>query len=248
MGSLAKQDMVQNVLLFGPQALSLDVEDIKTLRDTLHSTPSNRWALDCLSELPDLWDVVAKNVPQLNSFDGKPLLKKFVDEFNAGSTSPSTFPLPNILSTPLVVIMHLTQYSKALRDTWPRLKDDDPLPADFMQESVAAGLCTGMLGAMAASHSNTLQSLATNSGKAVRQAMAIGAMVDAEMAADGSDGRAISFSVSWGAGRTLDSVKKLIQPFSNVSVRCFASILITNQSLDLHICYHGRTKSNNHCF
>ncbi|GIJ84608.1 type I iterative polyketide synthase [Aspergillus pseudoviridinutans] len=218
MGSLAKQDMVQNVLLFGPQALSLDVDDIKTLRDTLHSTPSNRWALDCLSELPDLWDVVAKNVPQLNSFDGKPLLKKFVDEFNTGSTSPSTFPLPNILSTPLVVIMHLTQYSKALRDTWPRLKDDDPLPADFMQESVAAGLCTGMLGAMVASHSNTLQSLATNSCKAVRQAMAIGAIVDAEMAADGSDGRAVSFSVSWGAGRTLDSVKKLIQPFSNTYI------------------------------
>ncbi|EAW17018.1 putative polyketide synthase [Aspergillus fischeri NRRL 181] len=218
MGSLAKQNMVQNVFLFGPQALSLDGDDIKTLRETLHSTPSNRWALDCLSELPDLWDVVAKNVSQLESFDGKPLLKKFVDEFNAGSTSPSTFPLPNILTTPLVVIMHLTQYSKALRDTWPRLKDDDPLPADFMQESVAAGLCTGMLGAMAASHSGTLQSLATNSGKAVRQAMAIGAMVDAEMASDGSDGRAVSFSVSWGAGRTLDSVKKLIQPFPNTYI------------------------------
>jgi hypothetical protein len=248
MGSLAELNMVQNVFLFGPQALSLDSNDIKTLRDTLRSTPSNRWALDCLSELPDLWDVVAKNVSQLQSFDGKPLLKKFVDEFNAGSTSRSAFPLPNILTTPLVVIMHLTQYSKALRDTWPRLKDDDPLPADFMQESVAAGLCTGMLGAMAASHSGTLQSLATNGGKAVRQAMAIGAIVDAEMAADGSDGRAVSFSVSWGAGRTLDSVKKLIQPFPNVSLRRLAFIPITNQSLGLHICHHGRTESNNHCF
>ncbi|BCS15610.1 hybrid PKS/NRPS enzyme [Aspergillus luchuensis] len=213
MGSLARQNMVRNVFLFGPQALSLDGDDIKTLRDTLHSTPSNQWALDCLSELPDLWDVVAKNVSQLEGFEGKPLLKKFVDEFNAGRISSSTFPLPNIITTPLVVIMHLTQYSKALRDTWPRLKDDDPLPADFMQESVAAGLCTGMLGAMAASHSGTLESLATNSGKAVRQAMAIGAIVDAEMVADNSDGRAVSFSVSWGAGRTLDSVKKLIEPF-----------------------------------
>lgn len=214
--------MVRNVFLFGPQALSLDGDDIKTLRDTLHSTPSNQWALDCLSELPDLWDVVAKNVSQLEGFEGKPLLKKFVDEFNAGRISSSTFPLPNIITTPLVVIMHLTQYSKALRDTWPRLKDDDPLPADFMQESVAAGLCTGMLGAMAASHSGTLESLATNSGKAVRQAMAIGAIVDAEMVADNSDGRAVSFSVSWGAGRTLDSVKKLIEPFPKVSIRCLA--------------------------
>ncbi|KAE8143850.1 hypothetical protein BDV38DRAFT_276919 [Aspergillus pseudotamarii] len=155
--------MVQNVFLFGPQVLSLDVDDIKTLRDTLHSTPSNRWALDCLSELPDLWDVVTKNVSQLKTFDGKPLLKRFVDEFNAGSTSPSTF----------------------------------LLPANFMQESVAAGLCTGLLGAMTASHSGTLQSLATNSAKTVRQAMAIGGMVDAEMASNGTGGRATSFSVSW---------------------------------------------------
>lgn len=122
----------------------------------------------------------------------------------------STFPMPNMISTPLVVIMPLTQYSKALRGTWPRLKDEDSLPAEFMQESVAAGLCTGMLGATAASHSVTLQSLAMNRGKAVRQTMAIRAMVDAEIAAGGSDGRAVSSSVSCGTGRTLGSVKKLI--------------------------------------
>lgn len=209
--------MIRNVFLFGPQALSLDVDDLKTLRDTLHSTPTGQWALDCLSELPGLWEYVAKNVSQLKSSDGQSVLQNFVDKFNAGDIFPSMFPLPNILSTPLVVIMHLTQYSKAIRETWPKLKEDDPLPADFMQESAAAGLCTGLLGAMAASHSDTLQSLAANSAKAVRQSMAIGALVDAEMMANVSIGSAVSFSVSWGADRTLDMVKKLIQPFSDVS-------------------------------
>ncbi|KAL4735959.1 hypothetical protein BDV11DRAFT_211615 [Aspergillus similis] len=121
--------------------------------------------------------------------------------------------------------MLLTQYTKAVRDTWQSLKDNDPLPADFMQESVAAGLCTGMLAAMAVSHSGTLQSLATNSGIAVRQAMAIGALVDAEMAADGSDRRAVSFSVSWGAGCTLENVESLIQPFSNKLAAALAQAL-----------------------
>lgn len=209
--------MIRNVFLFGPQALSLDVDDVKALRDTLHSTPTGQWALDCLSELPGLWEYVAKSVSQLENSDGKSVLQNFVDKFNAGDIFPSMFPLPNILSIPLVVIMHLMQYSKAIRETWPKLKEDDPLPADFLQESAAAGLCIGLLGAMAASHSDTLQSLAANSVKAVRQSMAIGALVDAEMMANVSTGRAVSFSVSWGADRTLDMVKKLIQPFSDVS-------------------------------
>lgn len=59
--------VVQNVLLFGPQVLTPDVEDIKPCE--IHSIQRQTIDGSRLSELPGLWDIVAKNVSQLESFN-----------------------------------------------------------------------------------------------------------------------------------------------------------------------------------
>ncbi|KAJ3497705.1 hypothetical protein NLG97_g1700 [Lecanicillium saksenae] len=217
MGSLPTEKRLHNAFLFGPQALSLDVDDVKALRDTIYSANNrHQWAIHSLEELIESWDIIAGKVPKLKILDGKTILQDFVDQFKSGNVSASSFPLRNIVSTPIVVMMHLIEYSKALKETWPKLAEDDPLPSEFLSESVAAGLCTGMLGAVVASHSNTIQQLKTNASKAMKQAMAIGALVDAESASPG--GRAVSFSVSWGAGRTLSTIQELMRQFNTAYI------------------------------
>ncbi|TQV99026.1 hybrid PKS/NRPS enzyme [Cordyceps javanica] len=218
MGSLPVDTEPQTVFLFGPQALLLDVVDVKTLRDTIYSTPNHQWALRSLEELPQCWEQIAEEVPKLRRFEAKEILHDFLVQFKSGNLAASAFPLRNIITTPLVVMMQIIEYSEALRESWPGIKDDDGVPGDFLNQSIAAGLCTGMLGAMAASHSDTLQQLRTNASTAMKQAMAIGALVDAEMSNEESDGRAVSYSVSWGAGGSLATLEKLMKPYENAYI------------------------------
>src|SRR5467141_805181 len=116
---LSRPSTGTKVLLFGPQALAFDNDAAGQLRAMLLNAPGFDWVLKAISELPTHWDEVSRAIPTLQPFPGMKLLDDFNNWLKTGQFKEATFPLPNIILTPLVIIMHLTQYSRFLEIIQP---------------------------------------------------------------------------------------------------------------------------------
>lgn len=205
--------MGPKVFLFGPQALGFDTK----LFATLHSHLYGRWALDALSDLPDAWESLVKQVPKLQHVEGERLLRELHRALQTGSLPDSLFPLPNILLSPLVVIVQLTQYLAFVRSAFPGLADTDELPPSAMEASESLGLCTGILSAFAVSCASSLAKAQQYGAVAVRLSILVGALVDAEEASPDTGGTAMSFSMSWNALESRASVDEVLAKFPEVN-------------------------------
>ena len=204
------------VFLFGSQALAVDIKSFTKLSIQLQED-SNRWALDAVSALSSFWENLIRGVPKLQHSNGGKLLEEFDKGLQTGIISESLFPLPNVLLSPLTVIAHLTQYSAFLRAALPDLNDTDEIPSSITKSTETLGLCTGMLSAFAVGCSSSLAEIERYGTIAVRLAMLVGALVDAEEAAPGSDGSSTSFSVSWKGAESSASLNEVLERFPEVS-------------------------------
>jgi hypothetical protein len=204
------------ILLFGPQALSFDSESLATLRDALLDSKEFHWALDTLSELPSLWDTLIVKFPKLQHVAGKELLDSLQDCFESGKSDQVPSQLPNILLTPLVVLTQLFQYSQYLRLSFTTSADDlHAIPDHRNVETM--GFCTGILSAMAASSSSDRERFQIYGAVALRLAMLIGALVDAQDASDPLHGRSKSFATGWSSESMAEEMMKVIDRFPEVS-------------------------------
>lgn len=184
------------VLLFGSQALTFNNESFQALRKILTEPPNaTHWALEVLQELPKYWDSLAKLIPSIRQFSGDEKLRELIELLHTDSVPDSSFPFPNIILTPLEVILQLIQYERLLQLNLRNDKEkiDKILPPDV----TVIGLCTGALSAAAASLSATKSEFFQNAAVAIRLAMLIGTIVDAEDISRGPHREATSFSVSW---------------------------------------------------
>ncbi|RDW63803.1 conidial yellow pigment biosynthesis polyketide synthase [Coleophoma cylindrospora] len=211
----------RKVFLFGPHALAFDIAFFNRLRTHLHDEPGNRWVLDLVSQLPSLWGSLVESVPTLQSFNGEELLQVLSQGLQTGNIPQSIFPLPNILLTPLVVITQLTQYSTFLKAALPDLDDTNELPASLTGSTEILGLCTGILSSLAAACSPTLATLRNYGAVAVRLAMIIGALVDANEASPSPEGISMSFSMSWSSAESGEHIKQLLEEFPEAYVSVF---------------------------
>lgn len=204
------------VFLFGPQALAFDIVAFKKLSIQLQED-GNCWALDVASVLFGVWGSLVKSIPKLQHVNGERLLRDLSEGLQTGKISQPLFPLPNVLLSPLVVIAHLTQYSAFLRSALPHLADTDKLPLSITESTETLGLCIGMLSAFAVSCSSSLVELRQHGAVAVRLAMLIGALVDAEEASPDSEGSSMSFSVSWNGIGSITRLNEVLEKFPEVS-------------------------------
>ncbi|GAQ08086.1 hypothetical protein ALT_5407 [Aspergillus lentulus] len=208
------------VFLFGPQALALDAKFFHQLRLSLHADQHAKWALSIVSELLQVWEILIQKVPKLQHLNGAQLLRDLNQGLQTGEISPSLFPLPNILLSPLVVIAQLTQYVNLLTATLPNLGETDEFPASVTETAETLGLCTGILSAFAVSSSSSLAQLYKNGAVAVRLAMLAGALVDAEQISSDSDRLATSVSVSWNGVESSATLSRVLKecPEAYISV------------------------------
>ena len=197
----------KDILLFGSQALAFNAEAFRQLRTTLLEYSSHSWILEAIAELPNYWDSITESSSRLQSIPGKKLLHGLNEWLKTGEAPGQFFPLPNILLTPLVVIIHLTQYAKFLENNQRSFKHSD--------ETV--GLCTGLLSAQVASSSENQDDFAEHGGIAIRLAMLIGAFVDAQDAGDDIQGESMSLSVAWTTPELGAEFAQILKRFPEVS-------------------------------
>ncbi|PCH03970.1 Male sterility, NAD-binding [Penicillium occitanis (nom. inval.)] len=194
------------VLLFGPQALSFNQEAFLKLRATILGSPAYQWVLDVVDELPTIWIALLNSIPKLEVIDGAKKLKNLSDWIRSGDIRGDSFPLPNILLSPLVVITQLTQYANYIQEH-PELRKSD--------KTETLGFCTGILSALAVSSSAGEGQFAKYGSVAVRLAMAIGAIVDAQ---DSERGPSKSLATAWNTANGEDELKRILAGFPDTYI------------------------------
>ncbi|KAK2748181.1 Type I Iterative PKS [Myotisia sp. PD_48] len=210
-GNLSSLSRGSTVLLFGPQALTFDEQSFNRLKSSLLDTPDNRWILDVIFELPEFWKLAARLIPVLGSIDGEGLLNHWIDSFKQAQISQKIIPLPNIILTPLVVIIHLTQYLKCWDCIHASMDDVQTPEITSSAKCKSLGFCTGVLSATAISISTTKTQLQMNGAVAIRLAMLIGALVDAHDV--GQHGDSKSLSVTWPSADSHATMLEILEQF-----------------------------------
>lgn len=207
------------ILLFGPQALSFQEDTFHHLKSIILNDAANRWILDVLAELPILFKTFSKKFPKLQAISGEQLLEGLKDWFKTAKVPSTSFRLPNILLSPLVVLTQLTQYSKYLTLAHPEPGHGQYSYASHNQKTETVGFCTGMLSALAVSSAGNQAEFQRYSAVAVRLAALIGAIVDAQDALD-EDGGSKSFATAWISNEKRMEMTKILQQFPGVNLLC----------------------------
>lgn len=166
-------------LVFGSQILDVDAEYLDRLRSAILNNASLDWIIDVVRNLTTQWHTLSDSVPVLRSYEGLNTLENLSHWMRTGDTSYLTFPLPNIVLTPFVVVTHLVQYAGFLQLHGSGSDRLDVLQGLVQHSCGTIGFCTGQLSAAAVSSSADWKQLSQYGACVVRASMAIGAVVDA---------------------------------------------------------------------
>lgn len=182
MDPLALNPRGETVLLFGSQSLSFDANSFNVIRTSLEKEENLRWIRHTVADLPSVLSTALQHVPNLKDCEtwACSMVQKLNDWLDSGHQPSSLDPsaLPNTILTPLVVILHLSQYMRYL--TASSSDQDNKLFSERQLETYETlGLCTGLLSSLAVSSSRTRLQLEKYGSVAIRLAMLVGLVVDA---------------------------------------------------------------------
>lgn len=200
-----------SILVFGPQALSLPGEKLEHIRATLSIHPRYQWIRQVLDDLPRLWYMIVLAIPGIDASSGKANIQTLVDLLTKPQQKNSWSKLPNSILTPLVVIIHLTQYIDYLEVTGRNVSECYQT-TDVKVKAI--GFCTGLLASSAISSSANEDEFRRHGAVAVRLAFCIGAIVDAHE--QGAEGPSQSLAVTWESIAEEAATASLIDQFPSV--------------------------------
>lgn len=206
------------ILLFGPLALSFDEAAFAQVRKNVVENEDSRWVIDTIAEFPQIWKSLTTTIPSLKTASGLKQLEDLSDAFRTGRPLETPFPLPNKLLIPLVIVSHLTQYATFLRNSTEGEHVDPFTTSKTNRETL--GLCTGLLSAFAVSSSGNSEQFKKYAAVAVRLAMLIGTVVDAQ---DAATEPSKSLSAAWSSVESGEELKRIVKNFpevSNSSLHC----------------------------
>ena len=219
-GRILRPSRSHTVLLFGPQALSFDADSFRRLRASVSSSASQQWVLDTIEELPGYWDTLCNEFPKLLTVPGAKLLQDLRDWFKTGVMGQqASLHLPNILLSPLVVIVQLTQYAEYLQLSECGSRGRLDSYALSQPDTETLGFCTGVLSAIAVSCSTNQSQFGEYGATAVRLAMLIGALVDAQDAHD-DHGESRSLATVWKSQQSASEMTRILDRFPEVKYSC----------------------------
>ncbi|CAG7970570.1 unnamed protein product [Penicillium salamii] len=210
------------ILVFGPQALAFNQDSIRSLGANTADPSVLEWVKDVVAELPDRFTEISERIPELDIIPGASLLRSLYQQLKTGSSEAITNDpnIPNILLTPLCVITHLVEFTRkaGLRKSGSGFEAWKDEKNNLSDATHAVGLCTGLLAALVVSLSRGLGDIEKYGAIAIRLAMVIGAVVDAE---DALNTHSASFSAAWRSCDGFSAMEEIIRKFENayVSVR-----------------------------
>ncbi|KAL3474050.1 hypothetical protein BJX99DRAFT_260752 [Aspergillus californicus] len=191
----------QTLLVFGSQSLSFDKRALTKLREDIHSTGRRTWVQETIAGLPAYLTALSNALPNIaETLPHQDRLQDFDRLLNQPlDTIEDQLNLSNLILTPLVVLSHLTEYERYLSTPDSTQRDPSSQVNEVDKGTSAIGFCTGLLSTFAVASSHTTQDLEKYGSVALRLAMMIGALVDADETQQEvlGNGRSTSYSVAW---------------------------------------------------
>lgn len=203
------------VLLFGPQALSLDEHSFQNIRSTVLGTAHHKWILEIIAEFPKCFDAISKAFPTLSTPRRRQLVEDLKTWFETGDISWKPFILPNILLSPLVIIAQLIDYTETLGILQSKIEEAVYPYISSKHVTETLGFCTGFLTAIAVSCASNTERLHKYGAVALRLGMLIGLVVDAQdESAEFGDSK--SFAIVWKTAESKEEVIQIVKKFPQV--------------------------------
>jgi acyl transferase domain-containing protein/thioester reductase-like protein/acyl carrier protein/SAM-dependent methyltransferase len=226
MNKITEPNEATTILLFGSQIEKLNKESLDEIQSTLQDGPAREWILKTTAELPDYWDTLAKQIPEITDAlgaKGKPLLAHlhaWVQQIPSGNEGGDFMreleALPSVVLSPLVVLTQLTQYRQYLelqRKASNALAETD-IHAKLVGQNKAStlGFCMGLLGAFAIACAHTANEVDEYGAVAVRLAMVGGALIDAqdEWSKKEGQGPSKSFATAWRTAEQKQEMERVV--------------------------------------
>ncbi|KAF3390904.1 Iterative polyketide synthase afoE [Talaromyces pinophilus] len=205
MRSLAQEG--NKLLVFGPQALSANANDFRALQSTVKQ---QTWIAATIKDLPNIWDDFVKAFPKYNVVPGEALLQNLIKWAETGDIDFGAINrLTNIILSPLVIITHITEYLKYL--------DTGAQKPNQASATETLGFCMGFLSALAVSVSKQSEDIERYGSTAIRLAMLIGGIVDAQDALD-IQGPSKSLATAWNSPQAAEELKQILGCFPEAYV------------------------------
>lgn len=203
----------RTLLLFGSQALSFDEAYFERIRLNVVGDKDNRWMIDVVEDLSTYWKELCEIIPSLRSLPGERWLKQHTHWLQHGSKEdqrPSQ--LPNIILSPLVIMGHLSEYVQHSAASGEGFQSEE---AEYQRANTETlGFCIGLLSAFAVSSSSTRAQFCQNGAAAIRLAMVVGGLVDAQMA----ESESVSLTATWKSEQGATKLNEVLENFPDVSL------------------------------
>ena len=167
--------------------------------------------------LPSIWEIIVKNVPLLKASPGGDRVGELKEWIQTGTFPRSLSSLPNILLTPFVVALQLSQYQSYLETTYPQGIDQHEANVATVKHLESVAFCTGLLSAIAISASRNDAALKENGAIAMRIATLVGAIVDDHDASGEKEAGSRSISVAWTSPEVEEEMLSKLKQHSDVS-------------------------------
>ncbi|CAI7652979.1 unnamed protein product [Penicillium glandicola] len=226
-GTPEKSSSESKIFLFGPHVGVLTRQSMDKLVQPMSQSPQREWILDTVAELPEYWDALTAKIPKVaRDVDGSQSLAELDSwiRHGAASLSPDDSNLPSIMAGPLVVLIQLTQYWRYLEQTRPDNTQAADLQADLValhQSQAGAkveilGFCAGLLAALGVASAKNRQEFQQYGAVAVRLAMLIGGLIDAQEAWDKGSGKgsSASYAIAWRGEKQENDMNRIINDLS----------------------------------
>jgi hypothetical protein len=207
-----------SLVIFGPQTTWPSAEYLSQIRHVLLNEPCLSVFLDAVRDLPNLWPTLVEANPGLNRVPGGQLLndiKRWVDkgDFSHVSESP-----PNVLSTPLTIIVHVVQYLHYVRNIGPGTSHAHIL--DSINTGGVQGFSTGFLTATALACSKEEKDVNIYGAVALRLAVCIGAFVDLDGIFAEPPNETSCLVVRWTKEFSVPQLLHILKNYPEVSIPC----------------------------
>lgn len=204
-----------SLLLFGSQTTWPSSKQSLHLRRALLGEPLLRTFVEAIRNLPEFWSVLVKSDPALQSVTGLEAFKVLRHWLDHGNLVWNAGPPPNVLCTPLTVIIHLIHYFHYLAST-----ESSVAHADLIRELQMGGIqgfCTGFLSAVALSCSENEEDVSTFGAVALRLAVCIGAYVDQHSRSGSSQSETVCLAVRWKSDAGKEKLTEVLSRHQGVS-------------------------------
>ncbi|CAI7648453.1 unnamed protein product [Penicillium glandicola] len=200
----------QSLLIFGSQIAYTE------------KASSRSWVLNTVAGLPQYWEALAKELPEITDTIGSQGSKLLEDlglwlKSNGSTTlGVQDEALPGMVFVPLIVLQQLTEYRQYLQTS--NNDNSDPQAALVANKTPALGFCMGLLGSYAVASAHNLEELDQYGAVAVRLAMLAGALSDAQETWNPHR----TYAVAWTNAKQHEDLKRIVD---SISPEAYISVL-----------------------